>query len=577
MRLFLILSLFAFTSYAEGKESSPESSVARIHAHLVIKDYRTACQEGQELLEHYPDSKKLWEAYIEALGKNGEESRMIAAWDSYVGQFPEEKNNRQVLEEIAWNVIGKGASSSSPIIRTTALLGAYLGQDARGITILQANLKDHSSLIRAIAVQLSARLLDDRLCDEVVNLFKSERSWQVRLEAIRAVGTMKITEVHPDLVAFIANPKSTAEEKAAATQALVNILDTAERDEVINLAKSDRAGLRQLACQVVAYFDLDRDADQVIHLLNDHHAEVRSLALQTLGTLGIKSYEGESIADIAERMLGDPDPSTAILAAWLLTIHNNEKGQQAFVRWFNHKNQAIRLQAASALTATGKHGFPLTLEIFQKTEDPYVRMNLALGLIHQRTQHAQACDALYKGLQEESGRWMWKQQGIFQILAPSNLRYQATIPNYPEVVNQLTRLEILNILAMMDHPKAQEAIKWFLSEKAWGVSGLASTLLLTECDEAAIELVEGLLDDPNQKVHVQAALILALWGRNEAALDVLQNAYAESDRDLKEKILESLGHTGAESSIPFLIERLHEPFQSLRLIAASSLLQCLYH
>jgi HEAT repeat protein len=141
----------------------------------------------------------------------------------------------------------------------------------------------------------------------------------------------------------------------------------------------------------------------------------------------------------------------------------------------------------------------------------------------------------------------------------------------------LTRLEILNVLAVMDDPRAQPAIKNFLQERTWGVSGLAAALLLTEGDELALQYVQELLGDSSDKVKVQAALILALWGRGEGSINVLQEAYEDADREMKERLLEGIGHVGASSSIPFLTKRLKESYQTLRIVAAASLLKCLYH
>jgi HEAT repeat protein len=172
---------------------------------------------------------------------------------------------------------------------------------------------------------------------------------------------------------------------------------------------------------------------------------------------------------------------------------------------------------------------------------------------------------------------MWDEEGLFKVLAPSTVKHDEIIPNYPESVNQLARLEILNVLAVMKYPHAQSAIRTFLKEKAWGITGMASVVLLTEGDEAAIELVRELLNDPDQKIRVQAALVLSLWGEGEEAISILKEAYPTADRDMKERILESFGRIGAKSSLPFLTEKLQEPYQSLRIIAAAALLQCLYH
>ena len=129
----------------------------------------------------------------------------------------------------------------------------------------------------------------------------------------------------------------------------------------------------------------------------------------------------------------------------------------------------------------------------------------------------------------------------------------------------------------MQHPDAQQAIKQFLQENTWGITGFASSLLLTEGDDAALDLVQELLNETNDQIRVQAAIVLALWGRHEDAIQVLEDAYSSADRELKEKILESVGSIGEMRSIPFLMSAMEEPYQTLRLIAASSILQCLYH
>ena len=92
-------------------------------------------------------------------------------------------------------------------------------------------------------------------------------------------------------------------------------------------------------------------------------------------------------------------------------------------------------------------------------------------------------------------------------------------------------------------------------------SALASALLLTEGDEEAIKIVEGLLKDKDKKIKVQAALVFAVWGKGEEAIAILERAYADADRMTKERILEGLGRIAAESSIPFLVEKLQETFE----------------
>jgi len=127
----------------------------------------------------------------------------------------------------------------------------------------------------------------------------------------------------------------------------------------------------------------------------------------------------------------------------------------------------------------------------------------------------------------------------------------------------------------LEYPGAHEAIKTFLKQRQYGVTGLAAETLLGEGDETAIEHVRALLDDKDPQIQAEAALVLATWGRDPTAIPHLLAVYPKGDRQLQVKILEALGRIGDRETIPFLIERLKEPSLMLRMIAATILIQTL--
>jgi HEAT repeat protein len=554
-----------------ARHADANTDVQRINSHLIIDNCRSACSEAKDALKNNPNSQALWEVYIQALSKAGDEKEMVKAWKEYINLFPDQANNRLILENMAWGVIEKGMDSHSLITRLYSALGAFFGQDARGVDILYKGMHDDSGVIRGISVKLAGDLKDAKLKDKVLQLLVTEKNWNVRLEAILASGKMEIEKAEPLLIELLSNEHSSIEVKAAAFQALVYLLETPDRAEILHFATSDRADLRLLACKVIGHEEMYDDIDLIFPLTEDHHPGVRQEALYTLGIL--RSEKTEWVIP----WVYDTNPQVAITAAWALTLQDPDRGQEAFRKWFQHSNNEVRRFAAAALSATGKYGYPLVTEVFQKTNDSYVKMNLALGMIGQRIMTKEATEALYKGFSSQTENWAWEENTPFKTLVPSKLKHKEIIPNYPESVNLATRLEILNILAMMNQPGLKEEIKTFLKRRTWGISGAASALLLTEGDESAIELVQKLLEEKDPKVKVQAALILSMWGGGDKAISTLLEAYQTGDRELKEMILESLGNIGSPSTIPFLIDRLGEPYATLRIIAASSLLKTLYH
>jgi len=173
--------------------------------------------------------------------------------------------------------------------------------------------------------------------------------------------------------------------------------------------------------------------------------------------------------------------------------------------------------------------------------------------------------------------WDAELNPLFRSLAPSEVKHIEHIPHYPVVIDQLVRLDLLTMLSIVRFPQAQEAVKAFLQRRAWGVSGAAAVTLLQEGDEDALDAVRALLQDKDENIRVQAALILTLVGNDLNACKVLQEIYPHVDREMKVHILEAIAHVGDPKSIPFLLTVLKEPFQILRFVAASALIQCLSH
>lgn len=574
MKVFIIFLSFFSVVYADI-----DDSLRRVQSHLIIKDYPSAFEEAQEAMRLYPHSELIHESYIKTLAAIGDEKQMLAAWNNYTASFPDKKNNRELIEEMCWGVLHKASSSSSLATRLMSLLGAFFSQDSRGITMLKQGLNDPNSAIRSVAVLLSGHLRDAKLIEEIKRLYTKETVWNVRKEIIPAVGKMKIRELSTDLENLIASDRTLAEEKALAIAALVSLYeeDQMKRESIQKLAQSDRAGLRLLACKVIAHFRLARDTDLAAQLANDNHPEVRMTALQTLGLIRPTDPQYQ-VVQIAKSHLNDAEPKVGIAAAWLLTLYSPHEGQRNFEMLLNHMDQSVRILAAAALAHTGRYGVSSYVNNIRIIEDPYVQLNLALGMIGQQIQTDLAGQILDYVLSSQPDKWIWYEEGIFKAVAPKNVKKGGSDAiSDTEMDNQLVRLEILNTLSMISPQMALEAIRKYLMVRPWGVSGAAAGVLLMEGDEAAVDSVQQLLKDKNSKLRIQAALMLSLWSRDEKAIGVLEESYWNVENDLKGKILEGIGRIGSMKSVPFLMEVLEEPSQHLRIIGATVLIQCLNH
>lgn len=572
--LFCALPLFLFAV------ESQEAAGRRVSAHLLLRDPYSAVIEARRALVLFPDSKMLQVSLIRALCERGDEIDAVEEWKRAVANFGVKGDERHLLEMLAWGVLQKGEGSRQPIVRIGSLFGACATRDAKAIPLLLKEMRESNAWLRAVAVRFAAAYGDAPLQDELIRLLKEEKVWYVRLEVLDAIGKLRIRKAEKQLKEIIAHPKAIPEERAAALLALVGMYDEIGKEDLQKLVKSSRAGFRELACDIVAHLDLKDRACEILPLVSDTSYEVRLAALNCLGLLRCKKVEEQPLFAHVRTKLDDPTPQVAITAAWLATLLGEQEGEDKLKEWLRDQNPELRRAASGAVAALGVAGIPLAVQTLKETDDPYIRVNLAVGLIGLRHETRLACNTLYEILmQERKEIWMWDNRlnPLFRTLAPSRLAHIEQIPHYPYVVDQMVKLDLLSILSVMRHPKAIDALKSFLKNQTWGVSGSAAATLLQEGSEECILLVESLLKDPDEKIRMQAGFILALLGGDSAAIKVLQESYPRADRDTKIQILEAVGHFGDPDSIPFLLQILSEPFQVQRLLAASALIQCLYH
>ncbi|NDD57853.1 MAG: hypothetical protein EBZ47_01175 [Chlamydiae bacterium] len=579
VRKLLFFLIFFYFSHLSA-EMTESLALRRIHDHLLVKDINAAFEEGKKSIELFPTSKDLRLAYLKVLCEKGEERLAFDELKNLLPTHETDEWKRNLFESLAWGVLTKGESSSLIMIRLYSLLGAAFTRDAKAVSILLKELRSSNALLRSLAVKISSSYGDSPLQDELLSLLKSEKVWYVRHEVIQSIGRLGIIKALPMLKDIVANPKTLAEEKALALVALVSMYDQIEEKDLTILIQSERAGLRELACDLVAHLEKNEYLSTILPLLKDPSPHVRMACLNTFGLLGVKEVNQKNILPEILKITTDSSPEVAITAAWLATIFDDSKGKEVLRSWIQQENVDWKRMASAALAAAGSHGVDLSLSLIQSEIDPFTRVNLLVGLIGQRKSIQTATNDLFQILSDSKiGLCMWdsSHNPLFRSLAPSKVRHIEQIPRYPQVVDHHVKLELLSVLSILRHPQAIQLIKNYLNEPAWGITSAAVMTLLQEGDDLSLDQVRDLLDDPNEKIRIQAALILAIAGNDTAAVQSLQKEFIFADREIKMNIMEAIGQIGDPSSIPFLVEVLQDPFQVLRVIAASCLIQCIYH
>ena len=568
MRRLVFVLIFSVALIA-----NEELAVRRIGAHLLIRDRRAALIEVKNALTHYPESKKLQALLIQAVSENGEEQEALTLWRRY---FNDEENHL-LLETLAWGVLFKGENAAGLQGRYLTLVGSFFTRDARAVALIHRGMQSTNALLRAISVKMATFYRDDLLKDEIKRLIHEEKSFHVRFELIDAIGKLGMHELEGELLEILNDQRSSVEEKALAIQATSRLCDQIDSAHVNKLLSSERIYLRMLGCELLSHFELNNRVELLCSRLTDPSLDVRLYALAALALCD--SSELTDATTHIEKMTRDNHPILSISAAQILLRFHKETNEALLANWLYSSSREFRLLAAGALRNAGAFGETLMREALEKSDDPFVRLNSALGLIGLRQNVEGACAEIFAFLKETREKIMIDQMShpLFAMIVPSRVRHIPHMPRYPDLIDQQTRLTLLGLLAALRFERAEEAVKSFLLSHFSQLSSSAAALLLQEGSPEMLDLVTGLLDDRDPRLRLQAALALAFLGGDPKALDVIHGSYSAANRDEKLMLLEAISHVGSLTSLPLLINALDEPFQILRMAAASAIIQCLNH
>ena len=557
-----VLGFFLLTTF-------PEQELA-IKDALTVGAKSLAVELSKQALKDFQDNPSLLSLYISSLAESEKTEEMVKEWDKLFLLSKEKALEPFLLESMAWGVIKKGARDSALPLRAISLVAAAMSNDFRGVRLIEEAMDHPNSLIRTIAYKVSGQMGDPCLQNKIRTRVKEEKETEAKLSMIRALGALRMKELEPYLVGIVEGNSNRQLEREAAFEALLTLHEGPKTGEVEELLKSPRSLHRAVGCRLALHLQPAPALSLFQPLLVDSSRRVVLEASRTIGLLYAKSAE---LDDLIKGLKKRPEGEARVASLWIEALRN-EGTVEDWIPFINHPNVKVALYSAALLGTAGEKSIPLRQSLFDKAKDPFVKINLALGLLPEVEQRDSILAFLSKQFDVKTLLWGVGEQGGVAFLLP-----QKGEP-LPPMVSQkdmdvVARLQFLSCVAPFAPAFAEEKLKSFLTHRRPEVGLMATTLLIKEGSNEMLEQVEDLLQDPSFPHKVEAALLLSLWRRDDEGVKVLQEHYPKGDRKEKEVLLEAIGRLGGPAQAPFLIECLKEPFPMLRVIAAIGLISCL--
>ncbi|HRW58866.1 MAG TPA: hypothetical protein P5048_04550, partial [Chlamydiales bacterium] len=340
-----------------------------------------------------------------------------------------------------------------------------------------------------------------------------------------------------------------------------------------------KSSLRQVAGMLAAHYKLSFDPKKpCMDLLKDQSADVQISGLYAVFQLWDRYFSDQELKEIATDAMKSIHPQVA-LQGCMIGLRLQDSFALERLQYFLGSSEPFVRRLASAILATsGNYYCEQMHDLMNKHKDPFVRVNLAIGLLGYQKNIASATNHLFSFLDQYDQKIMQSNHPVMglEFYSSSDVPYVNHIPNYPLAVDRVSRLELLSILCCFEEEKSLKAIENFLKEKKWNLSGYAGAVLLQYGGEPAVTTIKKLLVAKDRDIRLQAALILALIAKDNEVGKVLEEEYfSAQNNEERLMIVEALGQIGHIQFVPFLMQVFQDPYENLRMITASSILQCL--
>lgn len=455
------------------------------------------------------------------------------------------------LTSVCWPLMRSGLGASLPLAASSLIASSFSMQN-EGADLVLEGLQSSNSALRGLSAQVAASMGDACLRKQLTSMLDTETSAPVISAVIQAVAQLRVHEAAPRLQKMLAESRLDASCQRNCITALAELADECDPKLLQGLVQSESAQSCLLACALAKHFARPELDACILPLCKHSLSAVRFEAVMSLA----KSLLLESAA--LEALSQDSDPKVAMAALWIRVCRKQVscKALDPFLA-----EASTQRFACAVLSTCGKDAVESLKELFVAT-DPYVRLQAAATVL-QFESSATAAELILAAI-EDSNLRLGQTSGYFaHFTAPA------------EQEDPSVRLAACRLLAQKGAANTEKALRSFVRQKNWEVSMLALQTLLEDADSQAATALSSLMQDVDGKVAMNAAILLAAWARDEAALDFLANSYKSARREDKLRILETLASVPHKKAKAALTEALQDPSEQLRILSAAALLRCI--
>lgn len=508
-------------------------------------------------------------------------SQAHSLWKENKAQFSKgDRYYRKALEELCWLKLRQGFNAGSLETRRVCLIAAALQNDARSLPFIVQSLESNNAWVRHLATQLSANYLDKQLWDHIESKFLETGSYVWLKQVVNIVSNVPLKGWESNLSSLLKRDDVPHDLFVMAAAALITLKETAENYDIEVLLEGKPAVEQALfKGQAIAKLSHNPSKQEILSLLSNTSDEVLIVTCRSLMLRPSISLDVEIIKKLKE-LQNRKDHVKLASSALLLVKERDQKSEDYITEFLTSADLDIALLACAYAKSCG----PILLDGMKKqlplVSNLYVKANLlySIFLLEEEAGVGQSylskeAKAILQHSTFSPTSYYYPLLGI-EVFVPYGFK-DSSIYADKTAVEQLTFLSIIEAWASRDPEKARESLEELLVNLSLQNMQLAMEVSVTEQLYNTESLLYDLLHHSDDRVSLEAAILLAQLKKEKKVISSLQDKYQKASYKKKFRILEALLAIAEGESWDFLEECMAEPYGQLSYIAAASLLKSL--
>ena len=549
-RVFLVFFLLQGTSLKAIDETA-----LSLQTLIALKEYQLA-----EKNLPIGDTKLDVQTRLFFYAIQGQDQRAVKEWQLGAKRFPELFLDDRIVEELALSTIRAASFSPYLLPQLMAVHFTRYCRDLSFLSVIKRGLLSDYELVRQQSIETALVWGHADLDAAICQLLAIESSQGVLEEAVRYCGVRKLKDAEPFLWKRLTSVDDYTISKSVLAASLMTLFEDMDEAYLAECLNSPYPGVRLLASKYLGTADFPCNKDQLVSLLEDPYPELRANVLVALmKQFGRGTEEQSVILELLLSASNDKYFKVALTAAWGLGVLGDHRGLERLEAALKSPELVVQRFAAVVIAQGGTKCVSLMQDYSQVHPDAYVRLHLLLGMLTQGVSEFSTLKNILEILQKEKETWTWKQFSCFSQI--SCLRGRASHTKRRLLEDSDIRMNILRLLVAKGCIEAEEEMKRRLLES----SGIEALLVKDYFFQ-----VKNVVNLEAEK-DIHSLLLLASRDLDLDLLLRLIELYPDLSVFEKEQVLMILGSSHYEEARAFLTQRLMDPKQSMRVIAAVAL------